>query len=383
MKIALLSLNYNCVAGYERRTYNLAENFASQGMEVHIFAHKIAKLKSHPAIIFHKVGSINFFSFLKVLSFAWAVKQELKKYSFDIIHSQVRTLHQDVVTLSGGCHQDYLNKLFGVNHSRVEKFFRLLNPIHFTIISIENIQYRKKNCNKIITNSRLSKDGLLKYYDFQEKDVRIIYNGVDLEEFDLKNREKYRADIRKKIGVKSDELLIIFVGNGFKRKGLEYLIKGVGGIKKELQKKIKIFVAGKGSKKHYQKMSSRLGIEDNVFFAGVQKEMKKIYAAGDFFVLPTIFDPFSNALLEAMASGLPVITTVTNGASEIIEEGNEGFVLKQPDDIAGISEKIEMLFDDDLRIEMGKKARKKAEHYTLKKNIDETMIVYKEILNSK
>jgi UDP-glucose:(heptosyl)LPS alpha-1,3-glucosyltransferase len=162
----------------------------------------------------------------------------------------------------------------------------------------------------------------------------------------------------------------LFVGADFKRKGLDTLFKAFSLLD---IRDTKLIIAGRPAKTCYVSMAKKLGIDKNVIFRGAEKEIEKLYSVADVFVLPTIYDPFSNATLEAMASGLPVITTAYNGASELIEDGIEGFVINNPLDADALAQKISTTLQQ--AEDMGKKARLRAEGHSVKKAVDKIIKV--------
>lgn len=141
-------------------------------------------------------------------------------------------------------------------------------------------------------------------------------------------------------------------------------------------KDVKLVIAGRLVKKRYVSMAKNLGIDKNIIFWGTEQEIEKLYSIADVFVLPTIYDPFSNATLEAMASGLPVVTTSYNGTSELIDNGVNGFVINNPLNTRDFAEKIStaLLQAED----MGEKARAKAEDYSIEKTVNKIIKVISE-----
>ena len=109
-------------------------------------------------------------------------------------------------------------------------------------------------------------------------------------------------------------------------------------------------------------------------------EIEKFYASADLFILPSIYEPFGNANLEALATGLPVITTKYCGAANIIDSRNNGLVVGDPYDSQEIAEKINYLFDFSVRESMGRKARELAEQFPLERNNREMLEIYKTII---
>ncbi|NOY64445.1 MAG: glycosyltransferase family 4 protein, partial [Nitrospirae bacterium] len=290
---------------------------------------------------------------------------------FDVIQSHDKTLLQDIYRAGDGCHREWLKqrlKRAGV----LQRILTYTNPYHWLILKIEEKIFNEKRFKKVIAISELVKRNILEHYRVDKKDIVVIYNGVDLERFSPRNRGLFRKEVRQRYGISDDEVVILFVGSGFERKGLRYLIEAV----KETEKRLTVLVVGKGK-------PGRLGSlvrNQNVIFCGPQKEIHRFYAASDIFAFPTIYEPFGNVHLEALASGLPVITTRLSGASEIIENGKQGFVIDLPEDTAGLKEAIETLLDEKLRKEMSINARVLAEKFTFRKHIDEMMGLYSEIV---
>ncbi len=156
------------------------------------------------------------------------------------------------------------------------------------------------------------------------------------------------------------------MGSGFKRKGLQTLLYSFPLVKNE---DIKLLVIGKGDRKRYTMLAEKYGVSDNIIFLKPQREIEKFYAAADIFILPTLYDPFSNATLEAMAAGLPVITTKNNGVAELIENGHEGFVLDNLSDAEELADKIHLTLKN-LKV-IGEKAREKAEAFPIERAAQE------------
>ena len=127
-------------------------------------------------------------------------------------------------------------------------------------------------------------------------------------------------------------------------------------------------------------LADRLGIADRVHFAGPVGDPERWMAAADLFVLPTIYDPFSNACLEAMASGLPVITTKANGAAEILEEGRTGLVISDPCDVGGLAERIAGFLRPERREERAAAARATAEAFPMGEHVKQVLAMYEEVV---
>jgi UDP-glucose:(heptosyl)LPS alpha-1,3-glucosyltransferase len=372
MNIAIVRKKYTFHGGSEGFSQVLIKSLEEEGHEVHIFAIMWDVSETLNNIHFHKVPAININSFLRDLTFSSSTYFILKRTHFDIIQSHDKTFYQDIYRAGDGCHIEWLRqrwKRIGL----MEKLSIILNPYHWLILLMERLILKGHRFKKIIAISELVKRNIIENYHVDERDIEVIYNGVDLERFHPQNRERYRDEIRGKHSINEDDFVVLFVGSGFERKGVEYLLKAVEIIPEPLT----VLVVGKGSESKLKKYIKR----QRVIFCGPQKEIHKYYSASDIFVFPTIYEPFGNVHLEALASGLPVITTKLSGASEIIQENIHGFVIDRPENINTLAEKIRILMDREINIKMGLEARKLAEKYSFKVHIEKTFKLYQSLLS--
>ena len=166
--------------------------------------------------------------------------------------------------------------------------------------------------------------------------------------------------MRGRLGLREGECAVLFAGSGWERKGLRFAIEGVNRVREAT-----LLVAGTGKRRG-------LPGSDRTRFLGEVREMRKVMEAADVFLLPTIYDPFSNASLEAMAAGLPVITTPGNGFAEIMRPGMDGEVLGSPADIEGMAAAIEKWGARETA-ETREDRRREAGRYTMEANVRETV----------
>lgn len=367
MKIAFIKRNFSYHGGAERYLATLINSLKKKRCEIHIYSNKWIKSEE---IVFHKVPILQFGSFLKAYSF----NQNLKKVNFkdyECVISFERTTSQHIYRAGEGCHIRWLEL-----RSEIEPVFKRIslkiNPLHRYYLKVEKEIFEETPM--IIANSNMVKNEIINYYGISPEKITVIYNGVDIEKFSPENRKK-QDYFRKKFDLPHKSRILLFIGSGFKRKGLDTLLKVLTLLK---DKKIFLIVIGKGDIRQYLKICKNFGIEKKVLFLGIRKDIENFYALADLFVLPTIYDPFSNATLEAMATGIPVITTKNNGASELIEEGKEGFSLESPFNYSELADKINLALKDIER--MGDFARKKAEQFPIERATEEFMECIKRFL---
>ena len=342
MKIALVRQKYTDFGGAERYVAGLAGQFAHLGHDVHIYAGswqtspEEGRSPTRPGITFHRVPVAGGLSFLGVLSFALNSRRLLKKEYFDVIHSFERTLYQDVYRAGDGCHREWLKQREKID-PWYKKYLHAINPLHQTILSIEEKLFTEERCKMIIANSFRGKDEIIRHYGVSSSRIRVIYNPVDADRFNGSGRTETRDEVRMSLGIADSDRCILFVGSGFKRKGLLSAIKAVS----ELRQTWQFIVIGRDRTSAYEKEAARLGIRPFVRFLGPVTDVEKYYLTADLFLFPTIYEPFSNACLEAMASGMPVVTSRINGASEIVVEGTNGYIIEDPLNVGEIKDRIE------------------------------------------
>jgi len=166
--------------------------------------------------------------------------------------------------------------------------------------------------------------------------VRVIYNPVDPDRYRVNIPEESKIRLREFLAIPLTDRVLIFVGSGFRRKGLRATLEALS----ELDPAIRLIVVGKDRLRPYRTLARRLGIEKRVHFTGPVVQTEQYYNASELFVFPTIYEPFSNVCLEAMTVGLPVVTSRINGASEVVTEGQNGFIVEDPVDSHELADKI-------------------------------------------
>ena len=376
LKIALIRKDFFLSwGGGERYAVNLGKELAKMGHEVHVFAHQWEE-NLCPEITFHKVPTFTLFSSLKNLSFAHNCRKMVARENFDIIHSLSQTYPQDVYRMGDGIHRHWL-RIQTPNH--FFRFIKSLTPRQQTILYLEKKTFHPSHYLIIISNSQLCKTHAIKYFRVPEERVSVIYNGVDHSQFNPSLREKYNTEIRKKLQFSEKDFIILFIARNFTRKGLDYLIKALPLISKE-KDSIKVLIVGRGNPFPYRRLATQIGFGKHLFFVGETDNIIKFYGVGDILVLPTLYDPFSNVCLEALACGIPVVTTRKNGAAEIIKSGETGIVISEPSNREELAAGISRFYPFKVRESVRLKAVSSVKNFTIKENVCRTVEVYQRVL---
>ncbi len=381
MKIALNIYKYlPSKGGGEGYLANFANQLAERGHEVHIYASKWES--NNDKIHYHSIPSIRFPKFLKDVSFVINSRREMAKHDFDIVHVVGRALGMNVFNPHCGVEKAWLKQNFlSINcpaSRALKQVAGLFSPRQNFILWLDRKQYTGKGVSRIVAISDMIKNDIIKYHNIDPQKIDVVYNGVDLQRFHPDNKNKYRKDMRGKLSL-GDEFVILYISNNFRLKGLLTLIKSLGELKKS-GKDFKVLIIGRGNETPYCKLAKKLGCLDNLIFLGHVGEIEKYYAASDLYVHPTFYDSCSLVTTESLASGLPVITTRYDGASGIMEDGKDGFVMRNPRDHKALAEKMTLFFDDEFRQKASIAAREKAEKYPTDKNCEEILEIYNKVV---
>ena len=381
MKIALNIYKYlPTKGGGEGYLANFANQLAERGHEVHIYASKWES--NNNKIRYYTIPSIRFPKFLKDVSFVINSYKLMAKNDYDIVHVVGRALGMNVFNPHCGVEKAWLKQdLLSVQCPYFRLLKRIIKFFSFRqnyILWLDRKQYTGKGVFRIIAISDMIKNDIVKYHNIDPQKIDVVYNGVDLKRFNPDNKNKYRKVIRDELSL-GEEFVLLYISNNFRLKGLLTLVKSLGELKK-VGMDFKVLIIGRGNEAPYRKLAKKLGCIDNLLFLGHVGEIEKYYAASDLYVHPTFYDSCSLVTTESLASGLPVITTVFDGASGIMEDGRDGFVMRDPKNYMALAEKISLFFNDEFRQKASIAAREKAEKYPAEKNCEEIIEIYKEVV---
>ena len=290
-------------------------------------------------------------------SFSRAVSVAVRDNSFDLIQTNERIPGCDLYRAGDGVHRVWLS-----HKSRTQGFLGRLHtamsPYHMYVKSAEKRVFEDPRLQAVICNSAMVKQEIVSHFDISSEKIRVIYNGIDSAAFHPGLRDR-RAEIRRRFNLDQESPVFLFVGSGFHRKGLSVAIRATARIENA-----RLAVVGNAKRAAgYRKLAQRLGCANRIDFHGVQKDVSAYYAMADALVLPTLYDPFPNVVLEAMNCALPVVTTHSCGAIDFIRSGENGYLCDALD-VDGFEHSLRQLCDAGHARAIGTSGFQSVEHIT-------------------
>lgn len=371
MKILIITRGFSeSWGGAERVAVNLYNAFTLKGHSVDVFAERVDEsFLSKENITSVSLGGSGF---LKGLVFGRLVKKYLVGKDYDVVFSMSQVFPVDVYRASGGVHKHWLKLRYKCAQQRFFKY--AFSPVHLVMTWLERRLAEEKNCKQIIVNSNLVKKHMKETFPIDPNRITVIYNGVDFEKFNL-DLKSHRSEVLKELSIDEDKRVLLYVSNNWKRKGLKTIISAMAHSDDTV-----LLVVGRGKKGKFEKIARANGVQlDRIKFTGLTSNIERYYGATDIFILPTIYDPCSNATLEALASGLATITTKDNGASEFITSSVSGYLMDSADDVDALVKFLDKLKDKDKIKEIGLAGAKSVDGFTWEKTIDETLKVCEKV----
>jgi len=279
----------------------------------------------------------------------------------DCLFSMERVWRCDVYRAGDGVHRVWMERRRGA-----EPFWkawgRIFNGKHRELLALEERLFSPEGAGVVIANSRMVKEEIIRHYGYPAERIPVIYNGVPAR---VPLCDGERARRRKELGLAESTTVFLFAGSGWERKGLAHAIRALG--EARLRDAV-LLVAGRGNPR-------RMPASPQVRYLGPVEGMAAFYGLADAFILPTLYDPFSNASLEAMAAGLPVITSRFNGFAEIIEPGVEGEVVDDPADIPALARALRAWGERERCGAVRPRLQERARPLSIRENLRQTLAV--------
>jgi len=336
MRIAIIKSNFTPYGGAEKYTLRLIDAFIKNNAEVDLLTSSHGNWNSIN-LNFRQIvlKQFRYNNLLRLMTFDASVKHYLNKEPYDRILGMEYAGYQTHLRVGGGCHAAWIRRRCA-DSSWLRCLSFKMNPFHQAMITMEKNAFLCNNIKRIICNSHLVEREIADFYPQAKDKLTVIHNGVEWNEFSeaFETGLNKRNDILRDIHLNPDRFFFLYVGSGYERKGLAKAIKGLP----LLPNQTELIVVGKDKQQNqYEGLCKKSGLSERVHFFGPQKNITPFLQVSDAFVLPTIYDPFSNASLEALAMGLYLITSDANGCSEVMTAGS-GFIIRNIRDAHSVAD---------------------------------------------
>lgn len=312
---------------------------------------------------------------LRETIFARAACRTLKHYPHSLVQAHERIPCCDIFRAGDGVHAAYLERRKR-GESASGKLALALSLFHRNTLKLERKMFASPRLKAVIVNSEMVADDLIRHYGYPRARIRLVPNGIDLQRFSLEAREKHRAEARQKLGIAEKAAVALFSGSGYDRKGLARAIEAAA------QSGQDIHLVAIGSDRRpaaFTALAEHLGLGPRFHLIGPVTDPVPYYAAADVLILPTIYDPFPSTVIEAFASGLPVVTTTGCGARDLAAQLDPLFVCDALD-TAGLANGLRRAFALALKPSTAQIARKIAEPFSLDSMVKHMLNVYDEFM---
>ena len=367
--------------GAESYAVSLATFLVENGWEVHLFGET---WDGEPeAAVFHKITVPKYLPvWLKMVLFALNHKKAVKNRDFDVVLGFGNTLYMNVYQSHGGVHWLSTKRKVYSEKSKIKRVIKrliiVLSLKQWVRAWIESAPFRLDPRPRIVAISQMIKNDMESFFRAKGVEIEVVYNGVDTSRYNQNLRHDLRGPLRRQLGIIEDEVVFLFISYDLKKKGIEPLVGAVSQLKKMGNTEFKVMVIGGLPYKALSRQIKALNIEDKILFTGPVRSTEEYYANSDVFVLPTYYDACSLVVIEAMASGLPSITTTSNGAAGIITDGKDGYTISHPPGSLDLANKMQLLLDEERRQQMSREALCTGGSYSAEKNHQEMIMILSE-----
>src|SRR6185369_4803611 len=346
--------------GYELHV--VAQGFGAEALPTRVMRHRTDRTSSRRA-------------------FAETASQILRRLNLDVVHDMGLGWDSDIFQPHGGSYTAWRKRRLDIYSPwwrSMKRPIDALLPRHRDHVAHGRKQYTmtQRGATAFVALSKTVANDFVDLHGIRPEQITVVYNGVDCQRFSPDHRARYREVVRRQIGVADETLVLLLAAHNFRLKGVLELLRAAAQLVAN-QRAVHVVIAGGKHLEKWHRAAGRLGLGDHVTFLGTIADMVPYYAAADAYVHPTYYDPCSLVLLEAAASGLPIVTTRRfNGAAELFREGENILTLNDPTEQYALIDSIDALFDERLRQMLGSAARNVALAHPFEQNVAEILRLY-------
>jgi UDP-glucose:(heptosyl)LPS alpha-1,3-glucosyltransferase len=363
--------------GAEAWTYQHALNLLERGYEVHVIARDIPAETANLPVVVHRLQHIS-----TPLGLANAAEAKLRTLNLDLIHDMGLGWYCDVFQPHGGCWTAITRQKLLLVPPWLRPIKRRVDPCLTRYRQLRTLACRQAAAENqiLLALSQKVADEFQQFHKVPSSRIRVVYNGVNVDRFSPLRKAEFRRSMRQSLDIEDNTVLALAVAHNFQLKGVPTLLRAMEILAPKRLPLHAVVVGGKWFR------SWRLWAKARrlpVTFVGPQSDTVPYYAAADMLVHPSFYDSCSLVLLEAAASGLPLLVSRENGAAELLTNGVEGLLLDDSSDAQSLAAQMESLLDASLRQKMGDSARRLAVQHTQKRNCEEILSIYAQSAQSR
>jgi len=382
MKVALVSEWLDSWrGGAETSTLQFIHHLMDRGVELHVFTR--SRPSPTPGLFVHTINGASMSRTRRSVTFSHRVERILRADSFDVVHAISPCRFADIYQPRGGTVAETIERNVALRESaharRLKRYTGRLNLKQRYLLSLERKLFKPGDGPLVVAISDYVVRQLREHYALPDDRIRTIYNGVDAGRSTPSERAGHRAAVRHEFGIADGELLVLLIAHNFRLKGVQRWMEALALLHDRGVDDVRSLILGRGESPRWHRLAVRLGIARRLTFVGPSERVREFLHAADILVHPTYYDPCSRVVLEGMAAGVPCITTRWDGASEMIVDGHNGYVLDDPTDVAALADRVEKLRDGSRRRRMGVAASAVAERVSMARHAREMVALYEEI----
>lgn len=369
--------------GAETSTVHFANELAAQGCSVTVLTTSHAP--STPTLTIVPIPARATFRAWRTRRFAEGAARYAREHDFDLVHAITPCPAADVYQPRGGTVPEMLERNLAMRAGALQRgakrLGQKLSAKYRVIADLERSLLNRDPAPWVIALSDYVSEQLRRHYRFDPARVRKVFNGVAPDPTPPEERAMRCREVRRQFDIGEKDLFVLCVAHNFKLKGVGKLIEALPGVSVPGRRVVAVIV-GRDDPTPFARLAVGLGVAGRVLFAGPSQRVRSFFHAADLLAHPTFYDPCSRVVLEAMASGLPVITTRFNGAAERVTDGREGYVIDAPTDVDALADRITRLADPDHRRDCARRAPEAVRDATMTRHAAEVIALYDQILSA-
>ncbi|GMV98488.1 MAG: glycosyltransferase family 4 protein [Phycisphaerae bacterium] len=375
--------------GAETSTMQFAEHLAALDCRVNVITTSYPP--STPSLSIVPLYAGKSLRSIRTRQFIQKATRYVSEHDFDVVHCITPCPAADVYQPRGGTVPETLERNLAMRGSPLWRGLKRvgqgLNLKYRVVAGLEKALLARRPAPWVIAISDYVARQLERHYHFDPARVRMIFNGVDPDTSPASERAAHRAQVRRQFSLGEADLMVLSVAHNFKLKGIGPLIRALAErVRREGQRletgRTVALIVGRDNPAPFVRLARSLGVADRVLFTGPTPRVQAFFHAADLLVHATYYDPCSRVVLEAMSSGLPVITTRFNGAAERITDGVEGYVIDSPDDVAALADRLERLADPRRRAQCAQRAPAAVEGISMRRHAEKVRALYEEVVRA-